>query len=149
MIEMTGRLTMTPEQIEAFGWLSEAQGLGTATMNLGYCYLRGHGVPADKAEALRLFRLAVERGEQRAADELERLGERVQVRNDLPRRAWEKDDCFGLPEPGSPEDRQIKQGLHLPPVPTPLEESYFGIYASEVLRPTRWRARNQSRSAEP
>ena len=136
-------------------------------MNLGYCYLRGHRVPADKAEALRLFRLAVERGEQRAADELERLGERVQVRNDLPRRAWEKDDCFGLPEPGSPEDQQIKQGLHdfwkrhaageiqrpdaspLPPVPTPLEESYFGIYASEVLRPTRWRARNQSRSAEP
>ena len=37
--------------------------------------LAGHGVPADKAEALRLFRLAVEQGEPKAADELERLGE--------------------------------------------------------------------------
>ena len=47
-------------------------------MNLGYCYLRGHGVPADKVEALRLFRLAVEQGEPKAADELERLGEPVE-----------------------------------------------------------------------
>jgi TPR repeat protein len=44
--------------------LSAAQALGTATMNLGYCSLRGHGVPADKTEALRLFRLAVEQGEE-------------------------------------------------------------------------------------
>ena len=43
--------------------LSSAQRLGTATMNLGYCYLRGHAVPADKQEALRLFRLAVDQGE--------------------------------------------------------------------------------------
>jgi hypothetical protein len=42
-------------------------------MNLGYCYLRGKGLPADKEEALRLFRLAVEQGEPKAADELERL----------------------------------------------------------------------------
>jgi TPR repeat protein len=47
-------------------------------MNLGYCYLRGHGVPADKEEALRLFREAVERGEDKAAQEVERLeGNRV------------------------------------------------------------------------
>lgn len=58
--------------------LSVAQGLGTASMNLGYCYLRGHGVPADKGEALRLFRLAVRQGEPKAADELERLGEPVE-----------------------------------------------------------------------
>ena len=55
--------------------VSAAQLLGTASMNLGYCYLRGHGVPADKGKALQLFRLAVEQGEQKAADELERLGE--------------------------------------------------------------------------
>jgi TPR repeat protein len=42
-------------------------------MNLGYCYLRGKGLPADKGEALRLFRLAVEQGEERAAKEVERL----------------------------------------------------------------------------
>jgi hypothetical protein len=50
-----------------------AQALGTAAMNLGYCYLRGHGVPRDSLEALRLFRLAVEGGEERAAQEVERL----------------------------------------------------------------------------
>ena len=55
--------------------LSAAQKLGTASMNLGYCYLRGHGVSADKGEALRLFRLAVRQGEDKAVDELERLGE--------------------------------------------------------------------------
>lgn len=54
--------------------LASAQRLGTASMNLGYCYLRGHGLPADKGEALRLFRLAVEQGEERAAHEVERLG---------------------------------------------------------------------------
>jgi hypothetical protein len=32
-------------------------------------------VPADKQEALRLFRLAVGQGEPKAAQELERLGE--------------------------------------------------------------------------
>ena len=53
--------------------LSAAQKLGTASMNLGYCYLRGHGVPRDEVEALRLFRLAVEGGEERAAQEVERL----------------------------------------------------------------------------
>jgi hypothetical protein len=53
--------------------LSAAQGLGTAAMNLGYCYLRGHGVPRDSVEALRLFREAVERGEKRAMQEVERL----------------------------------------------------------------------------
>lgn len=58
------------------GWLS--QWVRTASMNLGYCYLRGHGVPADKVEALRLFRLAVEQGEPQAAVELERLGEPVE-----------------------------------------------------------------------
>lgn len=42
-------------------------------MNLGYCHLRGHGVAADKVEGLRLFRLAVERGEEKAAHEVERL----------------------------------------------------------------------------
>ena len=58
--------------------LSVAQGLGTASMNLGYCYLRGHGVPADMGEALRLSREAVERGEVKAAPEVERLeGPRV------------------------------------------------------------------------
>jgi TPR repeat protein len=51
--------------------------LGTALMNLGYCYLRGHGVPASRVEALRLFRLAIEQGERNAADELERHGEPV------------------------------------------------------------------------
>lgn len=53
--------------------LSVAQGLGTAAMNLGYCYLWGHGVPRDKVEALRLCREAVERGEERAQQEVERL----------------------------------------------------------------------------
>jgi hypothetical protein len=42
-------------------------------MNLGYCYLRGHGVAADRVEALRFFRLAVEQGEDKAEKEVERL----------------------------------------------------------------------------
>ena len=42
-------------------------------MNLGYCHLRGHGVARDYVEALRLFRLAVEGGEDRAQREIERL----------------------------------------------------------------------------
>jgi TPR repeat protein len=42
-------------------------------MNMGYCYLRGHGVPADKGEALRLFKLAVEQGEPKAQPEVDRL----------------------------------------------------------------------------
>ena len=42
-------------------------------MNLGYCHLYGRGVPADKTEALRLFRLAVEQGEAKAGPEVERL----------------------------------------------------------------------------
>jgi len=50
-----------------------AQGNATALMNLGYCYLSGHGVPRDTVEALRLFRLAVVGGEDRAAQEVERL----------------------------------------------------------------------------
>jgi TPR repeat protein len=57
--------------------LAAGQELATASMNLGYCHLYGHGVPADRAEALRLFRLAVVQGEPKAADELERLGERI------------------------------------------------------------------------
>ena len=35
-------------------------------MNLGYCHLHGRAMPADKVEALRLFRLAVERGGEKA-----------------------------------------------------------------------------------
>lgn len=55
--------------------LSAAQSLGTASMNLGYCHLRGRqGLPADEGEVVRLFRLAVEQGEPKAAEELERLG---------------------------------------------------------------------------
>jgi len=50
-----------------------AQQCGTAAMNLGYCFLRGHGVAPDKVVALRLFRVAVEQGEDRAAREVERL----------------------------------------------------------------------------
>jgi hypothetical protein len=53
--------------------LAVAQRLSTASMNLGYCHLRGHGVPRDEVEALRLFREAVEGGEERAAQEVERL----------------------------------------------------------------------------
>ena len=49
----------------------------TAMMNLGSCYRLGHGVPADRTEALRLFRLALEHGETRAAEEIVRLGEPV------------------------------------------------------------------------
>jgi len=49
----------------------------TAMMNLGSCYRLGHGVPADSTEALRLFRLALEHGEARAAEEIVRLGEPV------------------------------------------------------------------------
>jgi hypothetical protein len=68
--------------------LSAARNLGTASMNLGYCYLRGTGLPTDKDEALRLFRLAVEQGEPKAVDELERLGEpvskeKVTIRNGI------------------------------------------------------------------
>lgn len=44
-------------------------------MNLGYCHLRGRGVPAGKGKTLQLFRLALEQGEQKAADQLARLGE--------------------------------------------------------------------------
>ena len=67
--------------VKAVKWyrLSAAQRLGTASMNLAYCLLRGHGVPTDGQEALRLFRVAVEQGEPRAAEELERLGEPVEV----------------------------------------------------------------------
>ena len=57
--------------------LSAAQLLGTASMNLGYCHLSGHGVPVDKTEALRLFRLAVEQGEEKARPEVERLEQDV------------------------------------------------------------------------
>lgn len=53
--------------------LAATQHLGTASMNLGYCYLRGHGVPADKAIALELFRDAVEQGEDRAEQEIDKL----------------------------------------------------------------------------
>lgn len=53
--------------------LAAAQGHATAMMNLGYCYLSGHGVSRDTVEALRLFRLAVEGGEERAAQEVERI----------------------------------------------------------------------------
>jgi hypothetical protein len=73
-------LGCTQSYVKAVKWyrLSAAQQLGTASMNLGYCYLRGRGVAANKVEALRLFRLAVEQGEEKAADELERLGEPVE-----------------------------------------------------------------------
>ena len=141
--------------------LAAARQHGTASMNLGYCYLRGKGLPADKEEALRLFRLAVEQGEQKAADELERLGEPVRempvrkksavrlvyetqpgrnvgivgtagvtppksgegpdktaksgwTSEDFYRvslRAWEKDDCFDLPEPGSVEAIILEEDL--------------------------------------
>lgn len=46
-------------------------------MNLGYCYLYGQGVPADRAEVVRLFRLAFEQGDPKAAYALARLGEPV------------------------------------------------------------------------
>jgi hypothetical protein len=58
--------------------LAAAQRLGTASMNLGYCYLHGHGVPAEKGEALRLFQCAVEQGEEKARQEVERLEGPVQ-----------------------------------------------------------------------
>lgn len=61
--------------------LSAAQELGTASMNLGYCYLHGHGVPADKAEALRLLRLAARQGEDKAARQLEKMGEPLEEPN--------------------------------------------------------------------
>jgi hypothetical protein len=123
--------------------LAAAQNLGTASMNLGYCHLRGHGVPADKGEALRLFRLAVEQGEEKAQQEVEQLesGPRVRIvdvtepgRNlglagvepsapeDAGKRpwtdedfhraslgAWQKDDCFDLPEPGSAFDKLLRE----------------------------------------
>jgi hypothetical protein len=74
-------LGCTQSYVKAVKWyrLSAAQQLGTASMNLAYCLLRGHGVPASRSEALRLFRVAVEQGEPRAAEELERLGEPVEV----------------------------------------------------------------------
>jgi hypothetical protein len=80
-------LGCTQSYVKAVKWyrLSAAQRLGTASMNLAYCLLRGHGVPANRGEALRLFRVAVEQGEPRAADELERLGERIEVAE-----VWEK-----------------------------------------------------------
>jgi hypothetical protein len=55
--------------------LSAAQRLGTASMKLGYCYMRGHGVSADKTEALRLFRLTVEQAKEKVRLEVERLAE--------------------------------------------------------------------------
>ena len=64
--------------------LSVAQRLSTASMNLGYCYLRGHGVAADKVEALRLFREAVERGEERAQQEVDRLESEMGLRVSQP-----------------------------------------------------------------
>ena len=72
-------LGCTQSYARAVKWYrrSSAQGLGTASMNLGYCHLRGHGVPADRGEAPRLFRLAVERGEERARVEVEQLAPAV------------------------------------------------------------------------
>jgi TPR repeat protein len=69
-------------------------------MNLGYCYLRGHGIPSDKVEALRLFRLAVEQGEEKAVKEVERLEgamgrkKKLEVVIDAQGRAWDPDDLF-------------------------------------------------------
>lgn len=61
--EALGGLRYSPKQ--AFYWcaqsypkavkwyrLAAAQRLGTASMNLGYCCLQRHGVPADKGDAL-------------------------------------------------------------------------------------------------
>jgi TPR repeat protein len=54
-----------------------AQECATAMLNLGSCYRFGHGVPMDRSEALRQFRLALDHGEERALEELRRLGEPV------------------------------------------------------------------------
>lgn len=59
--------------VEQLVRVAAAPRLGTASMNLGYCYLQGYGVPADKGEALRLFRRAVGQGEEKARKEIERL----------------------------------------------------------------------------
>jgi len=85
---------------KAAGWYrrSAAQHLGTASMNLGYCYLRGHGVQADKDAALRLFRLAVAQGQDKAARELERLGEPV---SDKPVRTVEAIRWVDMTESGA------------------------------------------------
>lgn len=63
----------------AVSWYRKAaaQQLAYASSNLGYCYLYGHGVRADKTSALAWFERALEQGDERAADMVRRLGDKV------------------------------------------------------------------------
>ena len=99
--------------VKAARWYrpAAAQALGTASMNLGYCYLHGHGVRADEGEALRLFRLAVEQGEPKALEELERLEGSLK-----PSDVWSDNQ----PQPADSGDG---------------EEMCFSMYAGRDIRP--------------
>jgi hypothetical protein len=121
-------------------------------MNLGYCYLRGHGVPADKEEALRLFREAVEWGEAKAAQEVERLeGPRVYGRTPKGFKDRTKEGTGialvgGVTPPTPPwEDESLWRELmgilsaeKVTPadsVDGPSEEELFPIFAEGGLKP--------------
>jgi len=60
---------------EAARWWRKAaeKGLLEAQVELGYCYENGAGVPLNKEEAIRLYRIAAQQGYGPAKDELERI----------------------------------------------------------------------------
>ena len=45
-----------------------------AIFNLGVAYLRGHGVDANREEAVKLFKLAADKGVKEAIESLKSLG---------------------------------------------------------------------------
>ena len=53
------------EAARLFG-LSAAQGFTNAQCSLGFCHYSGHGVPANRDEAKRLWRLAAAKGHEKA-----------------------------------------------------------------------------------
>ncbi len=65
-----------PDTDEGVKWVRKAveQGYAKAQMQLGDLYENGYGVPQDIHEAIRLYRLAAEQGDDDAIHALERLG---------------------------------------------------------------------------
>jgi TPR repeat protein len=63
-------------QVNAIEFLKKrvAEGSISATYKLGLRYLEGDGVEIDKAEAIRLLKLAAERGDKKAAEKLQEFG---------------------------------------------------------------------------
>ena len=114
-------LGCTQSYTKAVKWYrrSAARAMGTASMNLGYCYLSGHAVAADKVEALRLFRLAVEQGEEKARPEVERLEQDMKKNRIRFIDATEAGTHFGIVGAGGvapaeesvPEEERIRREL--------------------------------------